>query len=287
MDFRPQLAVPLNKSLESIQYPVLAEPKLDGVRCICRVENNEPTFWSRDGKPFVNFAELEDEVRSLNLGNCILDGEIMASNGTFDSTISRARSHRGVNTYIGYKYHLFDYLDDFSDFSSSFYVHQLKERKTQLYDKVINNDALKYITEVPYMQINNSAELAYQHMVYTNLNYEGTMIKPIHSFYHQGRNQDWKKIKPFHTADLLITEMTEGTGKCSGMMGRLQCYGLLEDGRNVKCEVGTGFSDALRKHMWENQHEYLGKFCEVQYQEVTKDMSLRFPSFKRMRLDKE
>lgn len=80
--------------------------------------------------------------------------------------------------------------------------------------------------------------------------------------------------------------MTEGEGKAKGMMGRIVCKGFIEDIQEVECEVGTGFSDILRQDMWNNQENYLGKVAEIQYQEVTKDKSLRFPSFLRMRYDK-
>jgi hypothetical protein len=61
-----------------------------------------------------------------------------------------------------------------------------------------------------------------------------------------------------------------------------------KDGNVVK--VGSGFSDELRKEVWQNQDKYLGAICEVKYFEETSNadggLSLRFPIFKDFRSDK-
>ena len=49
--------------------------KLDGVRCICRKENDIVTFFSRSGKEFLTLANLEKEILTIS-GNFILDGEV-------------------------------------------------------------------------------------------------------------------------------------------------------------------------------------------------------------------
>lgn len=291
---KPQLAVAWDKPLDKLEYPVIAEPKLDGVRCVCLIDfNGEPSFWSRDEKPFVNFEELEDEIRSLvkknpYLKGHFLDGEILAKSGRFDDTISRARSHRGKNTHIDYIFYIFD-------FDSISYVSRcapsgpsgvpLFERKKRLL-KI--KEGIR-IRTVPFKIINSAESLFEYHWNNCDLGYEGTMVKPLDSYYHNGRNKDWKKIKPFHTADLRIVGMSEGKGKASGMMGRIIVEGEIGDLgiTKVRCEVGTGFTDELRKEMWTNQNKYLGMTAEIQYQEVTKDNSLRFPSFKRFRLDRD
>lgn len=302
---KPQLAVAWDKPLDKLEYPVIAEPKLDGVRCVCLIDfNGEPSFWSRDEKPFVNFEELEDEIRSLvkknpYLKGHFLDGEILAKSGRFDDTISRARSHRGKNTHIDYIFYVFD-------FDSISYVSKcapsgpsgvrLFERKKRLL-KI--KEGIR-IRTVPFKIINSAESLFEYHWNNCDLGYEGTMVKPLDSYYHNGRNKDWKKIKPFYTTDLKIVSMSEGKGKAAGMMGRIVVEGRIEDREalqegqdpceafmHVRCEVGTGFTDELRKELWNNQDKYIGQMVEIQYQEVTKDNSLRFPSFKRFRSDRD
>lgn len=289
--FKPQLAVAWDKPLDKLEYPVIAEPKLDGVRCVCIIDDEGfPTFWSRDEKPFVNFEELEQEIKNLCLeSGTIFDGEILAKSGSFDDTISRSRSHRGKNKHIDYKYYIFDIPS--CEFDS------LWERKEFLQETIKGSNL---ITIIPYKYIENSGQLFEYHKKNCRYGWEGTMIKNPYANYHYGRNKDWKKIKPFYTADLKIVSMSEGKGKAAGMMGRIVVEGRIEDREalqegqdpceafmHVRCEVGTGFTDELRKELWNNRDKYIGQMVEIQYQEVTKDNSLRFPSFKRFRSDRD
>jgi DNA ligase 1 len=264
----PQLAVTC-KDLTKLQFPLIAEPKLDGVRCICEIRDGRVQFWSRLGKPFNNFEELERDLTGHP--DVTWDGEIVAASGVFDDTISRARSHRGVNTHIDYVFHVFDCPSN---------NRPLQDRRN------IKLPAVSRILHAPFEVVRSAQELTAQHMVHCELGFEGTMVKDPHAYYHGGRNNLWQKIKPFFSADLTIVGMSEGKGKAAGMVGRVEVKGELDDGRVVQCEVGTGFSDELRASMWRDPPSFLGRCVEIQYQEVTKDNSLRFPSFKRFRGDK-
>ena len=51
--------------------------------------------------------------------------------------------------------------------------------------------------------------------------------------------------------------------------------------------MGYGYSDELRVKFWNEKEEMIGKVLEVECQEVTKDGSLRFPVYIRVRTDKE
>lgn len=64
-----------------------------------------------------------------------------------------------------------------------------------------------------------------------------------------------------------------------------------EDQDKVSGKVGTGFSDELRKAMWENPEEFEGLIAKVEAQDVYTDdegnkAALRAPSFKGWHLDK-
>ena len=43
--------------------------------------------------------------------------------------------------------------------------------------------------------------------------------------------------------------------------------------------VGTGFSDAQRKEIWENKESYLGKLASIRYMSVGQAVLPRLPSF--------
>ena len=87
------------------------------------------------------------------------------------------------------------------------------------------------------------------------------------------------------TVDLRIIGFEEGSSKNAGKLGA-----LIVDYKGNEVGVGSGFTDFDREFIWNNQDQYLGKICEVQYFEESKNkdggVSLRFPVFKHLRTDK-
>ena len=79
-----------------------------------------------------------------------------------------------------------------------------------------------------------------------------------------------------------IEGFVEGTGKHEGKLGSVI---VTFDG--VQVQVGSGFSDELRGQIWADQQSFLGRTVEIRYQEVTPDGSLRFPTFKCFRNDRD
>ena len=79
--------------LDKLQYPVLATPKLDGIRClIIQGEDGRPHAVSRKFKPIPNH-----HIRKWLEGNCPVgfDGELMLRGGTFQETASAVMRHNG------------------------------------------------------------------------------------------------------------------------------------------------------------------------------------------------
>ena len=72
------------------------------------------------------------------------------------------------------------------------------------------------------------------------------------------------------TLDLVVVGVQEGEGAFAELMGALVC-----DYNGVQVKVGTGFTVEERYEYFKNPP----KMIEVDYQEITKDGSLRFPVF--------
>jgi hypothetical protein len=79
---------------------------------------------------------------------------------------------------------------------------------------------------------------------------EGVMLRKPGSLYEHKRSNTLLKVKYFHDEEAKVVGRLPGTGRCSDMMGKLEC--VLPNG--CKFKVGTGFSDAQRKNK---------KFCKV------------------------
>lgn len=102
------------------------------------------------------------------------------------------------------------------------------------------------------------------------LNYEGIVLR---------KGDDWIKVKPLETHDVLITGFSEGTGKHRGRLGFVT---------TVRGAVGAGFTDGEREVLWAeaNAGRLLGQVIEVTCMQLTSQGNFRHPVFIRTRPDK-
>jgi DNA ligase-1 len=116
--------------------------------------------------------------------------------------------------------------------------------------------------------------------------YEGIMIKDPEAPYECKRSVAWLKLKPFIEVSLEVKSLEEGTGRNVGRLGALVCEGM-DDGKSIKVNVGSGFSDTDRDTFWNSNAEIVGQIVEVRADAVTQNQdgsfSLRFPRFKGFR----
>lgn len=90
---------------------------------------------------------------------------------------------------------------------------------------------------------------------------------------------EFYKIKPFMSADLIVTDVKPGKGKYTGQVGALICS--LADGTEV-ANI-SGFTDEERAML---STQDIGRVVEVKYQKVGSRGRLRHPTFMRFRDDK-
>jgi len=98
---RPMQAGTL-KSMRDVELPVIAQPKIDGVR-VWIDHGGVPR--TRSGKPLVN-RDLDAALRKFALKD--VDGELRAEDG-FDATLSLINHHTGI---VPFTYFVFDRLRD-------------------------------------------------------------------------------------------------------------------------------------------------------------------------------
>lgn len=272
-DLLPEaLCMAANKyDAKRISYPVWADTKLDGVRCIAYVSGNSVTLMSRNGREFKNYSAIEEEIVALNLPDgTVLDGEITM--GHFQDlmrTISRKED--GVELSQDAVYNIFDMPA------------QDKTLKYRLYDMSLlpigDKAHLRLVTGNIF---DNEEQLLEFYASQLDDGQEGIMVKNLDGLYEYRRAWGWQKMKPEHTDDLKIIGYEEGRGKYEGKLGAIICE--LENGETV--HVGSGFEDEEREKYWQDKEKLIGHVAEVKYQEKTRDGSLRFPIFIRFRQDK-
>lgn len=253
------------------------EPKLDGLRCLALIdEKGNITFVSRNNKPLYNTGLIEEQLKTKNLTNVMLDGELLSKN--WNDSMSTARSSKAEKEASGLVFHVFDSITmkEWKEQKTRTWI----ERKTGL-ETAIGFD-LANIELVKANFVNDYYEMKTIYNKRMDEGYEGIVLKEIHSQYPFKRGKSWLKYKEMITVDLEITSYEPGEGRNLERLGAFFC-----DFKGKTVKVGSGYSDELREKFWKEKDEMIGKIIEVQAQEVTKDGSLRFPVFLKVRFDKD
>ena len=268
----------------------LIEPKLDGVRCITIVDYESRTVvqYTRNGKILENFSHISDSLLANidDLGRSyVLDGEVVSS--SFQSLMKQVHRKDDVKASDA-RLMLFDMIP-LSEFQKGKSVMGQKRRTALLkalkpiFDKCENIDVIdqieidlnSYVGELQFKEFNKEA---------IENGFEGIMIKDPNAPYECKRSTSWLKQKPFIEVSLTVIETEEGTGRNEGKMGALVCEGT-EDGKLIKVNVGSGFSDEDRDEFWSCKVD--GQVVEVRADAITQNQdgtySLRFPRFLRFR----
>jgi DNA ligase-1 len=294
--FSCQLAKDSSDRGQDMQGSKRLEVKLDGVRVLAMISGNGVTLYSRNGRVFDNFVEIEDELRENlrhireTLGNrqVVLDGEIVGE--SFQKLMRQAHRKSNAKT-SGMRYHIFDWAP-LADFERGHWNRQQIRRLEPLV-KLANRfqEDTQCLRIMPGMTVDLSTAEGQDVMQRfaqdaVAQGFEGIMIKDLDAPYECKRSTAWLKWKPTITVDLNIVGFEEGTGRNAGRLGAIICEGA-DNGRDIRVNVGSGFGDSDRDEYWTQRDQLLGRIVEVQADTVSQNQdgsySLRFPRFVRFR----
>lgn len=277
------------KRVESEQY--LITRKLDGVRCLAVIKNNDIKFYSRLGHEYTSLSVLRNAMQTILPKDWegVLDGELCVidddDNENFKLAVSEVK--RKTEQMQRPHYKVFDCLtlDEFyGKKESANYSVRLETAKKLL--EWQETPFLSVLTAVRYTPNNFMRSQA----IVAQKGYEGLILRSD-TPYRSGRTSDLLKVKKFMDAEYQIEDF-KGTTKLmkglSGTMEPVECLGsVIIRHKGNPVDVGSGFSDAQRIEIWRNQEKYLGKTITVKYFEESADAygnpSLRFPIFKGFR----
>ena len=269
------------------------EIKLDGVRVITIIQGNKVEMFSRNGKQFHNFGHIIEELETVIKDHpvpypLVLDGEVMSAN--FQDLMKQVHRKDTVQNSDAVL-HLFDTIplgcfkngvwEKPQSFRSEITKHWVEDHK----------DVLKHVQALDWETVDLDTPEGNKRFVELNKaavdgGYEGVMIKDVDAPYECKRSHAWLKAKPFIEVTLSITELEEGTGRNEGRLGAFVCAGQ-DDGKDIRVNVGSGFSDEQRSTFWTDRNALVNQLVEVRADAVTQNQdgtySLRFPRFKTFR----
>jgi len=269
------------------------EVKLDGVRVLAICRSGKVELFSRNGRQFHNFPHIVAEIEAVLAAkpapyDCVLDGEVMSAD--FQDLMKQLQRKDGKKATDAVL-HLFDFIPLDSFLEGSWDKTQTNRSNYVKYWVMENEDLLAHVQACAWEDVDLSTTEGEERFVELNKaavdgGYEGVMIKDVDAPYTCKRSHAWLKAKPFIEVTLEVVDVEEGTGRNEGRLGAVVCEGL-DDGRMVKVNVGSGFSDANRDSFWTLRSDVIGQLVEVRADAVTQNQdgtySLRFPRFKTFR----
>tara|TARA_R110000851_G_C13101976_1_gene568678 strand:- start:2852 stop:3673 length:822 start_codon:yes stop_codon:yes gene_type:complete len=271
------LAASKTPELDELNYPLLASPKLDGIRCI--VADGIP--FSRNMKRIPNLC-IQQTIMKLEQHG--LDGELMIAGG-FESVASGVMSITGIPDF---------YLNVFDDFSIDQFGFWDRYRKTKDLVEALDSP---FIRMVEHKLINNAKELKefWDWCIYKG--YEGAMVRSLNGPYKRGRSTIKQgyliKLKLWHDdeakivgfEELMNNEDAGNSKKQENLVPANTLGALVVQWMGLTFKVGSGFNMELRNKIWQNKEKYQGAMVTFKYQELTTHGVPRFPIFKTVRED--
>lgn len=257
-------------------------------------------FMSRSGQP-VEITPLEEHLQCGAFDGYALEGEVVFHfdkacrelNGIVNKFVQGTASYEEQDSAL---YSIWEAVKSSSYKPKGVDSRTNKERRTTLenmyknYIKWCEDNGKKVKVKLIERTENVTVEEAYTIFEqYVKSGFEGAILKDMDAPWKDVDKPSWNvKMKRQDPADLLVVDIYEGTGKAKGTLGGL----VLESSDGyIKTSCGSGFSDDQRVHYWQNKNDIVGKVVEIEYEQVTqndktKQHSVSFPIFQKVRLDK-
>jgi DNA ligase-1 len=282
--FKPMLAD--KADLKKLKYPVMASPKLDGVRATF---SRTHTLVSRSLKPFPNKA-----IDLTFLSNRPMDGELIVgdafSKTVFRDTMKVVMAHEADISDL--RMHVFDLVTE-GKFIDRF--------------KAVRDMAdYKRLIPVPHVVVDDEKTLLIMEEEMLKLGFEGVMLRDPEGLYKQGRSTVSEggllKLKRMLSSEAKIVDFEEqmhnGNEATIDALGHTErsshqanltpmgCLGalvVLDCNTGVQFNIGTGFTHADRTNIWNLRDTYRGLIVTYEYLPVGVKDKPRHPTFKGFR----
>jgi len=301
----PMLAITADEPFDSPDFAF--EPKWDGVRTIAFVDGGVVRLQTRNLLDCTSqYPEAHQIAEALTGGyQAVIDGEVVALDEKGVPSFQRLqpRMHqrdeaavRRLRKSTPVIYEVFDVLwMDGEDLTRL----PLRDRQRRLDDALTPMGAIRRSE-----QFVGTGKALYTAVQEQGL--EGIIAKRLDAPYVQDRSAAWVKIKAFKTMECVVGGWTEGQGGRNTTIGSL-LLGIYRDGKLIPAgHVGSGFDERTLRELLallkeretptmpfatapranEKPHWCQPELvCEVRYVEMTREGTLRHPSYRGLRHD--
>jgi len=287
-DFKPMLSATL-LAPETLQFPLIVSPKLDGLRCVIR----GGIALSRNLKPFRN-EHVQRVLKGLPDG---LDGELIVGPPNTGHVLNRTQS--GIMSTHGepdFTYWVFDnYACEHGFVNRLRSLGRIEESIREKFEVV---DHTRVETLEGFFELEEE---------FLKDGYEGIMLRDIQGEYKHGRSTlnegGLMKYKRFQDGEALVLEVAEGVhneneltydalGRAKRSHHQANKIGSKRVGTIIGKNILTGetmqispgrMTQDQRIHYWEHKNEILGKMVKFKSFEYGKLNNSRFVTFQAFR----
>jgi len=270
----PMLAHNFKKRAHNIEWPAIGQPKLDGVRCLARLESDGTvSLTSRDNNQFPGLDHIREELatRLKSLGDSkgdpfphdiVIDGELYADPKelTFQQSVGVVRRNNKTPEDLEdekkIKLNVYDSIN-LNDLDMDFI-----DRYNLASNSLSNMDSVAMVENTT---LSDKDAIDPLHDQFVMDGYEGLMIRNVKGPYKlNGKSQHLQKYKSFEDAEFEIVGYDEGKGNYEGTVIWI-CQ--MPDGK--KFRVKPDGPHAYRSKLFEEADSHIGKMVTVRFFELT------------------
>jgi len=297
---------------KNLEYPVITQPKLDGIRCIIYKTENGIEAFTRNGKKIDAIPHVLDSLEEFFKKNpyAILDGELynhdLRDNFNKITSLVRkqkpTRSKNDTDTSFEKKQKEFTerceeaksiiqyWIYDAPIIASISGTTELVKDVVSIDDNVIFDstepfadrfneiimwfyDKYDYIKVVPTFEAEGKQHLDEYYGKYLEDGFEGQMVRASESPYENKRSKNLLKRKEFIDEEFKVIDIEEGAGNRTGTAKHLVCEN--KDGEIFNSNIKGTFE--YLEEILKNKKDYIGKLATIKFFQYTPDGVPRFP----------
>jgi len=267
---KPMLAKKWEDYAHKIDFPVYAQPKLDGIRCIATKDGLK----SRTGKDIVAVPHIFESLQEFFTYNpdVILDGELYCDkfDNDFNAICHHVRKSKVTEESLeGAKvieYHIYDIVDTTMSF------HERTDFIELHFGDESDFQSVDYIVAVETQYVISKEMLDTLYGQWQEEGYEGQMIR-LNEPYENKRSNTLLKRKEFQDAEYTILGWREGIGNRAGTIGHFKFE--TEDGVQFNSNIKGDFE--YLAGLLDEVDNLIGKAATIKYFSLTPDGVPRFP----------